>query len=293
MPVLRFFSFYFFLLAALAGLVHGCDFINPAEEQPVYVRIDSFSFLPPVDGQNTVGLTSQIESVFVSYEGQTIGTFDLPALIPVLPGSGGLLTVRPGVDNTGMNGVQLNYPYYRSDTLRLSAGDVGQTLVFQPKTRYFDSLNYSFRADFELINNPFNSFLKLSGDTGLVSSDNAAYRIDGARVGLIVVDGVHDSSEVISQSVFIPTSAQPYIEIDYRCNIQFKIAVQSVDANIFDGYLTGVKANPAGAKLYIGIENFVANSPSASGFRIQLKTALPSGESSGFVAIDNLKVVSF
>lgn len=292
---MRSFSLYLILAVALTALFCGCDIINPAEEQPVYVRIDSFSFLPPIDGAPTVGLTKQIESVFVSYEGQTIGTFDLPALIPILPGSGGLLTVRGGVDNVGMNALQLNYPYYRSDTLRLSTSDAGRTISFAAKTRYFDSLNYSFRADFEASggNNSFSSFLRLSGDTGLVVSPDPAYRIDGGRVGLIVVDGVHDSSEVISQAVFKPTSAQPYIEIDYRCNIQFQIAVQSVDANIFDGYLTGVKVNPAGAKLYIGIQDFVSSAPSASGFRIQLKTALPDGESSGFVAIDNLKVVSF
>lgn len=274
--------------------MHGCDIINPAEEQPVYVRIDSFSFLPPLDGQPTVGLTKQIESVFVTYEGQTIGVFDLPARVPILPGNGGLLTVQAGVDANGINGFQLEYPYYRSDTLRLSASDAGQTLIFSAETRYFNALNYSFRGDFEIgSNSSFSPFLRLSGDTGLVVSNDPAYRIDGGHVGLIVVDAVHDSSEVISQAAFIPTSAQPYIEIDYRCNIPFQIAVQSVDANIFDGYLTGVKANPAGAKLYVGLESFIAGSPSASGFRIQLKTVLPDGESSGFVAIDNLKVVSF
>ncbi len=292
---MRSFSLYLILAFALSVGVCGCDLINPAEEQPAYVRIDSFSFLPPVDGGPTVGLTKQIESVFVSYDGQTIGTFDLPALIPILPGSGGLLTVRAGVDNIGMNAIQLNYPYYRSDTLRIRGEDAGRTISFAAKTRYFDSLNYSFRADFEGTggNNSFSSFLRVSGDTGLVVSTDPAYRIDGTRVGLIVVDAMHDSSEVISQAVFKPASAQPYIEIDYRCNIPFQIAVQSVDANISDGYLTGVNANPAGAKLYIGIQDFVSNAPSPSGFRIQLKTALPDGESSGFVAIDNLKVVSF
>ena len=275
------------LLAAL----HGCDIINPAEEQPVYVRIDSFSFLPPQDGGYTVGLTEQIESVFVTYEGQTLGTFDLPALIPVLPGGGGLLTVRAGVDESGLNDLQIEYPYYAFDSLRISAGDAGRTVFYTPKTRYFDALNYSFQGDFEG-NRAFNNFLKVTGDTGLVITQDAAYVIDGQKSALIVVDATHPKSEVISGEGFEPSSPQPYLEIDYRCNIRFQIGVYSVAQN-FSDFPVGVNPNPNGAKLYINLGLFTATYPSASGFRIQLKTELPSGQSSGFVAIDNLKVVSF
>ena len=285
------FSFTRFLTAALLlAAVQGCEIINPAEEQPVYVRIDSFAFLPPQDGGYTVGLTEQIESAYATYEGKTLGTFDLPAMIPVLPGGGGVLRVRAGVDESGINDFQVGYPYYAFDTLRISAGDAGQTIAFAAKTRYFDSLNYSFRGDFE----PGSSvnFLKVTGDTGLVTTNNPTYLIDGQGSGLITVDEAHPTSEVISSVNFLPTSPQPYLEIDYRCNIPFEIGVYSVAQN-FSEYLIGVRANPTGAKLYISLELFTGRYASASGFRIQLKTALPSGQSSGFVAIDNLKVVSF
>src|SRR5690606_29624008 len=115
----------------------GCNFINPAEEIPTYVRVDSFQFI----ANPNMGTASQkITAVDVVLDNKTIGTFDLPAMVPILTNKKGRIAFTPYVTYSGLRDVQVPYPFFKTYTDTLEPNP-GNTVSFQPQTAYTDGLN--------------------------------------------------------------------------------------------------------------------------------------------------------
>jgi len=277
---------FFGLLLFLPVVFAGCNIINPAEPQPTYVRVDSVQFVsqnPTVTG----GSTARITSVFATYDGEVIGTFRLPARIPVLAGDGGTLRLEAGVFNSGNPELQLLYPFYAPADVPLTTAQAGTTIPVVPVFRYYDSVQFVFAETFEATN----KFIKLAGDTSLVRTSDATRVIDGTWSGQVVVDAAHPASEIIS-TVFKPSRESAYVEIDYRCSLPFEIGVQSVNSGRYEP-LFQVLPTTTGAKLYFSIENYLSNNPSGGGYVLRMKTELGTASAPAFVVVDNIKVVSY
>lgn len=282
-------SLLFVLLAPLAGLLwSGCDMINPSEPTPTYVQIDSFFFKPPSDPIATAGYTHKINSCWVTLDGKTIGVFDLPAKVPIILSKPGKLLVAPGVVINGMNDYLVQYPYYSGDTTTLSPKP-GEVVTFTPKTGYYTDTKFPWKEDFEGGND---LGTRLSGDTDLVRSNMPAAKLDGGYSGYIVLKSPQKDMEAITVSTFKASGQNVTMEIDYRSSMPFYIGLQSVEGNTFK-YVLGINPRSERNKIYIALGSFLSSFQSSTGYRLQIRAELPSGQSEGFVAIDNLKIVSF
>ena len=113
---------YLTMLLPIALVWQGCNIINPVEPLPTYIHIDSFKFQP---NPSLVGLnlptTHAISNVWVYYNDNPVGEFDLPCTIPIIATGSQQVQLFPGIIVNGLNSLTGIYPFYTADTFTLAA----------------------------------------------------------------------------------------------------------------------------------------------------------------------------
>lgn len=281
-----------YFLPALVWLA-GCNVINPAESIPTYVRIDSFDFVinRTEEGSAAHGITS----VWVYYNNNPVGTFDVPCQVPVITqGSSGTISVVPGITLNGLVDLQPAYPFYAFDTMTLVTNP-GKVVNYTPKAKYVSVAKFPYKEDFE-VGNSFGPFYPdLSGDTTIARTIDKKYVFEGGGSGLIQLSDAFPTSESISNTGFSIPQGEAYIEINYKCSVPFEVGLYntltSEAIDVYE-YIMGVKATDTWKKIYIELGTFTGNNKGYN-HKVIIKSVLPEGQSNGYVAIDNIKIVTY
>lgn len=283
----------FILLAA--GTLNACNLVNPKEVTPTYVHIDSFSFYRNPSLPASLTLSHQINSVWVFYNDNPIGVFDLPVTFPVIASSAGKLSIAPGISVSGMNNYLARYPFYMSDTMTIQP-QPGKVINIKPRTTHFSTLrNYPAGGiNFEDL---ITRFDLESGSVPVSISSDSGDVCEGYGSGIISLSRPNDTlSESKWNTTFsVPLGADAYIELNYKNTIPFYIGIQ---ANMNNGgifmkrYLTGVYPSNNWQKFYLAIKDFVAQYQ-ADNYTLYIKAALPADQANGKVLLDNIQVIYF
>ncbi len=270
---------------------YSCNIINPDEPIPSYIKIDSFSIAstnPAYHGS----VSDNITDAWVYVNSFNVGNFQLPATIPVLFEEGADsadIVIFGGIKNNGRSLSRRRYPFYVPYTGQLVKSTQTQNIV--PVIQYRDSLNFLLKEDFETGNSfvPYNS-----PDTSMARTSLAPYLFEGSSSGLIYFDGIHRDAQVITVQQFqFSQNLESYLEVDYKCDIPFTLELQLVtpsSAVIVVDYLS-VKASDDWNKIYINLTD-IATNYFGSKVNFIIKAGLTPGQKSGFVAIDNFKIIS-
>jgi hypothetical protein len=262
----------------------SCDIINPAERAPTYIHIDSFKFIPTL---NTGTSSHKITSVTVEVDNFSIGTYDLPATIPILADQKTVIRFKPGINFSGLSDVQAVYNFYEPDTLTILP-QVGQVINYNPKTKYWpDSTLKILNIDFET----GSAFDTITGDTIMVKTSDPNYLFEGSYSGLIYLNNQKKSEIIFSNSFTGPV--ETFVELDYKSSLPFTIGLQATNSsgNLFVNYLYGFRPRDNWNKIYVGLQDFISAYPNQS-YRIVIKVQSDT-PTHGYVALDNIKVISF
>jgi len=280
------------LIPAVAA-VAGCNVINPAEPVPTYIKIDSFHFVqhdPVEEGP----IAHNITCAWIYYNNNPIGAFDLPCNVPVITeGDKGLISVWPGIALNGLVDLQPIYAFYNFDSTTLVT-DPGGVREFTPVAKYLNDAKFPYKEDFE-IGNSFQAFdPDATGQPVIQRTKEAQYVLSGGGGGLIELTADHPYSENISNTGFSIPQGEAYIEISYKCSVPFEIGMYNTLNTGVDAYnyIFGVKATDTWKKIYIELGSFTGTYKGKD-HKVLIKTSLTSGQSSGYVALDNIKVVTF
>jgi hypothetical protein len=278
-----------FIILAVCSLQTGCDIINPEEQIPTYVHIDSFTFVNPNPTQTGTGL-QEINTVWAYLDGENIGVFDLPATIPVLLTGKKQLQLAPGVNNQGLKDYKLQYPFFSFYTYELEANP-GQTINLQPETKYEPDLKY-WKDDFEANT----KFIKLSGDTTMRRVTGADSVLEGGGAGCIsLLSGSYETAESFA-AFDIKPGTKCFLEISYKGTLAFTAGVIGVlpsTSGFQSSYLAGVKAKDQWGKVYIDLQPFTTQYPSIVSWSVMIKATLEEGQTEGYLLLDNIKVISY
>lgn len=275
---------YLILFSFFVLTLFSCNIINPVEDIPTYIHIDSFNF---ESTPNTGTSSHKITSMWVYFDGKTIGTFELPATIPILTNKPGQILIRPGITFNGLKDIQTPYFLYQTDTLTIQ-NNPGKTIHFQPTTKYYpDSILNVMNVDFE----SGNPFTKVDGDTGLLITNNPNYTFEGSYAGLIVLDSQSYSNNILQQE--FSTGMNPFIELNYKNSLPFQVGLQTTSSTgtTVVQFLVGFNPKENWNKVYIGLADFAAAYPNRK-YRVVIRVITESPQD-GFVALDNVKVISF
>lgn len=281
-----------FLIPVLIS-VAGCNVINPVESIPTYIKIDSFHFVindPAKEGSAAHG----ISSVWIYYNNNPVGVFDLPCNVPVITqGDKGTISVVPGITLNGLVDLQPQYPFYEFDTTTFISNP-GKIQQYTPKGSYIASAKFPYKEDFE-VGNSFQAFnADLSNDTTIRRTTYKDYVFQGGGSGLIELSADFPTSESICNTGFPVPQGEAYIEINYKCSVPFEVGLYNTlneGVDVYE-YIMGVKATDTWKKIYIELGTFTGKNKGKD-HKVMIKTGLPEGQSSGYVALDNIKVVTF
>ncbi|WP_276132198.1 hypothetical protein [Polluticoccus soli] len=279
----------FFLVLLISG--SGCNVINPSESIPTYVRIDSFSFVTKDYAREGSG-SQKVTSAWVYFNNQAIGTFRLPATVPIVMDGPGDVNIIPGVALNGLS-FETQYPFFSTYDTSIAVAQ-GKTISITPKINYLESAKFQWKEDFEL--GIGNRFVEVNSDK---AEDTSITRVTDERVfegggsGYVQLDSKHPSSEIITNDPFTITQGKSYLELNYQGTTSFVVGLQTTQSgNIVFEYIGGVKAKDSWNKIYFDLSAFTAKYQTGS-YRLMIKTTLDSGLSEGYVLLDNIKVVSF
>ena len=268
---------------------YSCNIINPDEPLPNYITIDSFD-LVSTDPNFHGSVSENISDVWVYVDNHNAGNFQLPATIPILIDQDSVdLLIFAGIKNNGQSLSRRRYPFYVPYTQRLGKSLAPQNII--PKIEYRTNANFLLNEDFE----NGNSFIPYtSPDTGLDRSNLSQYVFEGSYSGLIYLDGTNRGARVITaQNFAIPSNKESYLEIDYKSDIPFSVELQLLTNtnSVLVSTLLNIKTRIDWNKIYINLTDIGSLYP-GNKVNIILRTALSPDKSTGFVAVDNIKVVT-
>jgi hypothetical protein len=282
------FSFLFFLVIIT---MLGCNAINPKEELPTYIVIDSTSVMPTIIEKHG-SVSHKITDVWVYYNRTLLGTYELPAKIPILAKGKGELTLVAGIWENGLSGTRSKYPFYAANTLNFEAKPT-EIIHHHPVFNYRDAalanVTYSVE-DFE----QGNGFIKLSGDTSVVRTNLPNEVFEGSWSGKILLkDTIKNVETITSQIYSLGVSKEAYLEMNYKSDIPFAVKVKaSKNGSYYFLDIISLKAKNVWNKTYLNIGGF-GNAYQGGQFQFYIQANLPSGQTEGKLLIDNFKVIRY
>ena len=283
----------FILVCGLFGM--GCNTINPKEQTPTYIHIDSFHF--KANPLFHVTASHQITTVWAYYNNNPVGVFDLPCTFPILTTPGdtmGKLELSAGVAVNGLNNSLSGYPFYAFDTSDFKV-QAGKIINYTPTTEFFNNLSITTISNFEGLTH-FGLVAYTGGNIPMTVVNDDSLLFEGSGTGSILLSSPGDSSiDSTSKSFTIPFNKIAFIEFDYKCSVPFYVGMQSNQGSLISStpyYLTGVNASDHWQKFYLNVGNFVS-SFQGTDYNLYIKTSLPDGYTRGRVLIDNIQLVTF
>jgi hypothetical protein len=280
----------YYLLLSVFLTITSCNVVNPAEEIPTYIQIDSVHVLPTLPGLHG-SVTHKITDVWVYLNRELLGAYELPAKVPILLKELGQLQFVAGIYENGLSGTRARYPFYTVDTLSVSPNPTN-SLHYVPNFMYQtanSSVDY-FLEDFE----QGNSFTFYNGDTSFAKTNVPSDVFEGTWSCKMTLQDTFPTGESISVNPFnLPSERISYMELNYKSDIPFVIKLQITQFGAVSTIdLIGVNASSNWNKIYLNLGSYGASFQNSS-FKTIFQAGLPGGISSGSVWIDNYKIIHF
>jgi len=285
-------------IAIACASVASCEIINPEEDIPSYIQIDQFQVVS--NSLEEGSLSNNITDAWVYIDDELIGTFELPALVPILAEGDRNLMVSAGIKRNGIGATRVEYPFYQSfknDTNFVLYRD--SVLVVKPVIRYFPSTEIQF-ASLEDFEDP----VSLNID----SLVNSTARIRATSINDLVFEGnssglieLHDTNSFFhgatNRSYVLPRGgANVYLEMDYNTTVNLEIGslVNTFDRGVVERPIitltpTGDLTTNVWNKVYIDLTSTISSETAATDHKIYWKASSNGGD--GRVLLDNLKLV--
>jgi len=276
---------------AAAFFVQGCNLINPAEKVPTYIRLDSFK-VKTTEPSRTGSASSRITSAFVYVDNSFIGAYDIPATVPLLIDRNAVVTFTPGINYSGLKSYQFIYPFYTSDTVTVKYAP-GKTVNYGATAKYTDATQFRWIEDFETGNSLTELDDNSDTDTSLIRVTDPTKVFEGGGAGQIILSSTKPTSESINNKDITVQKGESFIEVNYRCNVAFEIGLQTtINGALYYEPIAGANASESWNKIYMGLQSFLGTY-NATAVRVIIKTKLPDGQTSGYVYLDNIKVITY
>lgn len=284
------------LLAGFLLLLAGCDTINPEEEVPSYIHIDSINLVD--DANNPTGTVSHnIEDAWVFSGGQFIGTFQLPATVPILQSGQKDLVIRAGIKNNGISNTRVSYPFYDTIQLKRSLQRREVDSLGVLSTSYLQSAKFEWVERFEdtgdvsLRNNsnatvPF----ELTSDPEEVNSGRFSLKAELEEEG-----DFFEAKLPQRRAVQLSGNNNIYLEVNFRCDVRFQMGFTAVAPNGNTTQRSKLILNETQGrwkKVYINLKENVQRFPKDHRFQIYFGKVKREGGPSRTLYLDNLKLIT-
>jgi hypothetical protein len=273
-------------------LVTSCNVVNPTEPIPHFVNIDTLTLLETDKAKHGSTKQHKITDVWVYVDNTYIGTYEVPARVPIIAENGQALQLLPGININGVSNNKNEYPFYNAYSTPIN-WPKGEAKTVMPVYTYNPNATMIYDCDFES-SNVFEP--KAVGiDMPINYTNNPTEVLEGGASGKLTFDGTQALNTADNITVdYLPLISNKvyFIELDYKCEMPFEVYIVSVkNGTTTSTFLSGVNTRTTWNKIYLNLSPIVT-SLKAEGYAIMLKAKLNNGQSTGSMYIDNLKVMT-
>lgn len=277
-----------YLIICISFLI-SCDIFDKEEEIPSFVLINSAALQTNASqGANTSGIVD----VTVFADNNFVGTFELPATVPIMQSGNVELAIGAGIKNNGLGSDRRVYPFYELDRRTITLIPDGRTPVSADTSvtfqYYSEGLNFKIE-DFEST---------LEGYTLVESSRNSALLTQDGSFGdnhTLKVVMTPDSNLFEVSSTWgltnLPKGNSIYLEIDFKGTIPLEVGILTIDPSPKKVFALGLLPQEELTKVYVDLTDEIAREINTTYFEIYLESQLPAGTTGAELYIDNLKFI--
>ncbi|MEX0967083.1 MAG: hypothetical protein WD077_07585 [Bacteroidia bacterium] len=273
------------LLILVPVLFQGCETINPAEEIPSYIRIDSVS-LETTTGQGSN--SHNITDAWMIAQGKSVGVFELPALFPVLPAGPKEIVVQPGIKENGIANTRVIYPFYQpyQVTLNLDPTDVD---TIKPVFKYTSTTQFGFIENFDGVALNFNA--TNNSQYPLARTGDPAHVFEGDSSLRITFDAGEQLFEMMTTELFnLPRGRPIFLEMDFKCEAYVTVGIfAESQAQAIQQPLVVLNLTDVWKKIYIEAGSLISGYNDFYSFRIFIGAQSTAGGQS--ITLDNIKLL--
>lgn len=257
---------------------------------PAYLSINSMQLL----AQSNQGSASHnIKNVWVFINSQPLGAYELPASVPVLEEGTVQVILRAGIANNGISETRSIYPFYAADTFSVQLAPM-QTINRNSLLRYTGNTAFAFITDFEVGNN----FDDTNPNENLLDiTTNPSSVFEGSRSAILTISQANPAFEIgtIDQYTLPGNKVPVYLELNYKCDQPFQVAVKGVNAGGNGAILPVLYVNTKNTwnKIYIDLTETVSalDAEGLNRFQILFKNQLEDGKAQATFYWDNIKLL--
>ena len=285
---------YLLLVGCICSLF-ACDIINPEESTPAILIVDSLQLLSqPGQGSNSANFTD----LWVSIDGQFLGSFPLPARVPILETGSRILKFEAGIRDNGIAATPEIYPFYEilEQPMELTAGE---TQSISLTIQYLPGALFPMIEDFEQGSRWFTETVI---GTELQTTDLDVF--EGQQAGRINLTESVSIVEVATNRRFSNLQARSpfvYLELNYKAEVPAVFGIIGYETlggingtTIFE---PGFFPTASWKKIYFNLSGVLAANNFAE-YQLVMRAFIPIEEGeltqkSASVWLDNIKLVHF
>jgi hypothetical protein len=283
-----------FYLACLIAVISGCDIFDKDEQIPSWILINESSLISDVATEGEP--TSDIVDATVFANDFFVGTFELPAAVPILEEGPTRITVAGGIRNNGLSSNRVIYPFYEpwEEVVDLKPAEkiaIGTDTALTYE--YFPNINFLVEGFEESLDNilddrPDNNaqYSRIEGDPENIRSGTGSLEVIlTPETGIFEVETATPIGNI--------TPGNPiYLEIDFKGNHPLEVGVIGVSSQGEQKtFAAGLNPQEEWTKVYIELTNEVGSLAGSFAFKIYFESRLQGLTTEKKLYLDNIKVV--
>lgn len=284
-----------FACGILFGFFAGCKVIDPAEDIPSYLRINSMTLNVASSAQGSS--TATITDAWIFMDGDLIGAFELPCNVPILAEGTHQFIIRGGVKMNGLVSTRAIYPAWKAweGSITLTRGE---STVASPVVTYFPGIDFlsTWMLDFDAQGTSLTPE-PTSSATIVIDS---LYNLYQNKCGYIHLNNSDTTFFVGASSVgyVMPPTRDTWVEFDYWSDAPFTVGIKESITGYSKPWLE-VQPKYQWTKIYVRLTDALseaatvnsAHSPMTTPYKIYFAMSNPTSQAESHLYIDNIKLL--
>lgn len=282
-----------FYLFGLLFFISSCVKNNP---DPSWLVVNEWDLQANADLSGDEGeLTHNFTEAWVYVDNNVLGVFEVPFKIPILKSGMANIKIYPAIKNNGISATKKIYPFVEVYEVNVNLVQ-NQEVVINPVTRYKNActfLIYDFESAASGIENDPTSLAQIhtGNDPAILKWGN-----NYGEVNLTETDSTWVG--YTGDQINLPIGQEIYLEIDYYNTNALVTGVLAISPTQTKNN-QNIQLNAQNEstvkwkKIYIDLKEIVSNSDFSAQFRQSFQAVLDSGDTTGQIIIDNLKLIHY
>lgn len=272
----------------------SCEPKDDTDLVPSYLHIEKIDVTSTYQ-QGTS--SSKITDAWVYIDGTLIGSYELPATIPILTEGKQNVSIYAGIKLNGISNTRSAYPFYspivreinfvRDSVINLGNLNVG----------YHPSAIFPWLEDFNISGISLDTTSKST--VAIAKTDNPEYLFpesDNPYCGIVqlTADSAIFEAATIEKFEFPANGGSVFLEMNYKINHPIIVGVIYMASGLrVQRPLYGLNKSEEWNKAYINLSVIKYDTPSATDFQIFFGAQKEDGSDDVLFLLDNLKLVHF